>query len=257
MNAQPTAMIEPRKVDAGRGWSWFAEAFGLFRQETATWIGIALSYLLIQIVAALIPGASLLTSLFAPVFSGGMILGCHSQASGRGLKFEYLFAGFRGGNFGQLMLLSLLYMAGFIVVMLIGLAIALLGFGLSPANFSNSGVPDDYVLPLLLVLLIVFALIIPLMMGMWLAPALIVLRGLGPVAAFKLSFKACLINFVPFLLYGVIGLLIAIVATIPFLLGWLVAMPVFAISIYTTYRDLFPPAPDFAATQPIPVPPPL
>lgn len=252
MSAPATAAPEPRRLPAGRGFSWLGEAFEQFRRQPGTWIGISLIYLLIQFAAASMRGASLLSMLFGPVFSGGLMLACRSQETGEGPKVEQLFAGFRGGQLGQLLLLSVIYIGGGICAVLVGALLAIVGFGLSPANLSDSGVPDDYVLPLLLVLLVVLALIIPLMMGMWLSPALIVLRGLAPVAAFKLSFRACLVNFVPLLLYGLLGLLIAIVATIPLGLGWLVAMPVFTISVFSGYRDIFPPQPpDFSATQPI------
>jgi len=263
MTPSPEAATQPRKVDAGRGWTWIAEAFAMFMEAPGMWIGITVIYMIIVIGAAAIPGASLLTSLFGPVFSGGLILACSSQASGQGVKIEHLFAGFRGSHFGPLVLLAVIYMGAMLAAVIFCALIALLGFGLSPVHLSRlhaEGIPDEYILPMLMVLLIMVALIIPIMMGMWLAPALIVLRGHTPVDAFKLSFKACLINFLPFLVYGIVTLLIAVVATIPLLLGWLVAAPVFVISIYTAWRDMFPPPPlpqpDFGATQPI-APPPL
>jgi uncharacterized membrane protein len=55
----------------------------------------------------------------------------------------------------------------------------------------------------------------------------------------KSSFIACLKNMVPFLLYGVIAFLLAMLASIPFGLGWLVLGPVLAASLYTGYRDIF------------------
>jgi uncharacterized membrane protein len=53
------------------------------------------------------------------------------------------------------------------------------------------------------------------------------------------SFRACLANIVPFLVYGLIGLVACVLATIPILLGWLILMPVLIVSIYTSYRDIF------------------
>jgi len=257
------AATQPHKVDAGRGWGWIAEAFAMFMEAPGMWIGITVIYMIIVIGSAAIPGASLLTSLFGPVFSGGLILACNSQASGQGVKIEHLFAGFRGSHFGPLVLLAVIYMGAILASVIFCALIAMFGLGLSAfhlARLHSGDIPDEYILPMLMVLLIMVGLFIPIMMGMWLAPALVVLRGHTPVDAFKLSFKACLINFLPFLVYGVVTLLIAVIATIPLLLGWLVAAPVFVISIYTAYRDMFPPPPlpqpDFSATQPI-IPPPL
>jgi uncharacterized membrane protein len=58
-------------------------------------------------------------------------------------------------------------------------------------------------------------------------------------AALKASFFACLKNIVPFLVYGIVGFVLAIVASIPVMLGWLVLGPVFIASVYTAYRDIF------------------
>jgi uncharacterized membrane protein len=76
-------------------------------------------------------------------------------------------------------------------------------------------------------------------MAVWFAPSLVVLNDLGIGDALKASFAACLKNIVPFLVYGVIGFGLAIVATIPFGLGWLALGPTLAASVYTAYRDIF------------------
>ena len=76
-------------------------------------------------------------------------------------------------------------------------------------------------------------------MAVWFAPALVVLRGLEPWAAMKVSFCGCLRNVMPFLVYGLIGIVLAVVATIPFALGWLVLGPLTIASIYTSYCDIF------------------
>jgi uncharacterized membrane protein len=242
MNSVPPAAAPPemRKVEAGRGWTWLAEAFDMFRQQPGTWIGILIIYVVILLAAALIPGASLLTTLAGPVFSGGIMLGCSSQASGQGVKVSHLFEGFSGSRLGQLVLLAVIYLGACLLLGLVVVLVALLGFGLSPSHLASGTVPDDYLLPLMLVILVALALYIPVAMGMWLAPALIALDGVEAFAAFKLSFRACLLNFVPFLVYGVVGLVLALLATLPIFLGWLVVAPVFFISIYTSYRDMFP-----------------
>jgi uncharacterized membrane protein len=60
-----------------------------------------------------------------------------------------------------------------------------------------------------------------------------------PVAALKASFFGCLKNLIPFLLYGIVLLVLAMIATIPFGLGWLVLGPVMIASIYRSYRDIY------------------
>jgi uncharacterized membrane protein len=76
-------------------------------------------------------------------------------------------------------------------------------------------------------------------MAIWFAPALVVFRNVAPFDAIKASFAASLKNIVPFLLYSLIYLVAAVVATIPFGLGWVVLVPVGLITMYVSYKDVF------------------
>jgi len=91
----------------------------------------------------------------------------------------------------------------------------------------------------LTMLLIVVALFIPVTMAVWFAPALVMLDGIEPWPALKWSFFGCLKNMWPFLVYGLVFFVLAIVASIPFGLGWLLLGPVLIASVYTSYRDIF------------------
>ena len=91
----------------------------------------------------------------------------------------------------------------------------------------------------LLAMLVVMALAVPLYMALWFAPALIVLNKLKPVDAMKASFFGCLKNVVPFLVYGVIMMVLCMIAAIPMGLGFLILGPVGIASIYAGYRDIF------------------
>jgi uncharacterized membrane protein len=90
-----------------------------------------------------------------------------------------------------------------------------------------------------LAVLIYLALLVPVLMALWFAPALASLHQLGAIDALKQSFAGSLKNTVPFLVYGLVLLVLAIVATLPFGLGWLALGPVMAASIYTSYRDIY------------------
>jgi uncharacterized membrane protein len=94
-------------------------------------------------------------------------------------------------------------------------------------------------LGLLLGTLVFLALIVPVLMATWFAPALVLFDRLAAIDAMKLSFGGCLRNLVPFLLYGVIGCGLLIVAAIPLGLGLLILSPVLIASVYTSYCDIF------------------
>jgi len=76
-------------------------------------------------------------------------------------------------------------------------------------------------------------------MVIWFATALVVFRNVAPVEALKASFAASLKNAVPFLAYGVLYLVAAIVASIPFGLGWILLVPVLMLTMYVSYKDVF------------------
>ena len=71
---------------------------------------------------------------------------------------------------------------------------------------------------------------------------MIVLHDVDVIAALKFSFAGCVKNVIPYLLYGIIGLLFSIAASIPLGMGWLVLLPMIFISIYLSYQDIFPDA---------------
>jgi uncharacterized membrane protein len=77
------------------------------------------------------------------------------------------------------------------------------------------------------------------MMAYWFAPALIAMEGMSALSAMKLSFLGCLRNILPFLLYGVLALVMFFIGAIPVGLGLLVVMPVMTASMYTAFRDIY------------------
>lgn len=229
---------EARAVDAGQGWAWIAKGFELFKKQPGIWIVIVVLLFVILMVLAFIPllGA-LATFLLMPVFTGGLMLGCRSLARDGTLEINHLFAGFNTQT-GNLLVLGAISIGAWIVIMLPVLAIVGVGAFMGASHGGAAGIGGMGV-SFLLAFLIVFALSIVIYMALWFAPALVVLRGTAPVAAIKLSFNACLKNIVPFLIYGIVVMVLGIVATIPIGLGWLVLGPVLGASVYTAYQDIF------------------
>jgi|SRR5215813_6916488 len=223
-----------RTVASAHGWTWIAKGFDLFKANPGVWILIVIILLAISWLASKIPFGGLAFNLLWPVFVAGMLLGCHAQAQTEPLEVAHLFAGFRNRP-GQLVLVGLLYMLGVFAAVLIAFPI----FGLSLLSAGMAGMMDMAPLSVLLLALLLLALLVPLAMAVWFAPALVVFHNLPPVDALKQSFQASLRNIVPFLVYGIIVLGLAIVAAIPAFLGWLVLIPTVIGSIYYSYRDIF------------------
>jgi hypothetical protein len=202
------------------------------------WIALVIVLFVILVVLAFIPllGA-VATFLLMPLFLGGLMLGCRALQGGGELELGHLFAGFKEHT-GNLIVLGALAIGGWVIVMLPVIAIVGAGtiFGVMRGDAAGvAAMGGSFVLAWL----VAMALSIPIYMALWFAPALVVLRGLAPVAAVKASFFGCLNNVVPFLIYGIVLLVLGIVATIPLGLGWLVLGPVAIASIYTAYRDIY------------------
>ena len=225
-------------VPAGHGWTWITDGWDLFKRQPAMWIGMVLVTFVIFIVAALIPFVGgLLLSLFGPVFAAGFMIGCKALDTGDELQFGHLFAGFRERT-GTLIAVGAIYLGASLVVMLVvgltmGVGMAAMMGQADPESVQGMG------MTMVLAVLVMFALLLPVIMAIWLAAPLVVFHGQGAVDAMKGSFMGCLKNIVPFLLYGIIGFVLAVIASLPLGLGWLVLGPVFAGSIYASYRDIY------------------
>jgi uncharacterized membrane protein len=222
---------------ASHGWSWIAEGWELFKRQPGMWIGIVLIAFVIFVAAAMIPlVGGLATTLFGPVFAAGIMIGCKALDTGSELELGHLFAGFKERT-GTLVAVGALYLAAVVVVMLVvGLTMGV-GFtammGGDPQAMAAMGVT------MLLAMLIMFALLLPAVMAIWLAAPLVVFHDHGAVEAMKGSFAGCLKNILPFLVYSIVMFVLAVVATLPLALGWLALGPVFAASVYTSYRDIY------------------
>ena len=227
-----------RSVGAGQGWTWIADGFGLFKKAPGTWIALVVVLFVILVVLAFIPVlGAVATFLLMPLFVGGLLLGCRALQGGGELELSHLFAGFKTHT-ANLVVLGALAIGGWIIVMLPVVAIVGAGafFGAMRGDAAGMLAMGG---SFLLAWLVAMALSIPIYMALWFAPALVVLRGRAPVAALKESFLGCLKNIVPFLIYGIVMLVLSIFATIPFLLGWLVLGPVAIASVYVSYRDIY------------------
>jgi uncharacterized membrane protein len=251
--AVASPLPESRTVAAGRGSAWWVEAWRLFTPNAGTWLLIALvlcGIILAAGVVGWIPLVGQLVGIAAevlwPALIGGLMLGCRAIDRGNPLLVAHVFAGFQqrtgpliiaGAIYTGLLLLISVAIGGMMIAVF---GVSILGVLSGAADPSHMGIAyGSAVVAVLLGFLFFLLLLLPLVMAIWFAPALIMLGGMAPVEAMKASFLACARNMVPFLIYGAIGVVLAIVASIPFGLGWLVLGPVTIASLYASYCDIF------------------
>lgn len=239
------ALNPPRGLPAGRGWAWISEAWDLFKDAPVSWIGAILLFYVILIVLSLVPlVGGLVSSLLGPMLGAGLVMGAHAQFRGEGFGVGYLFAGVSRKG-GQLALVGLVYL-GCVVVMGLILAALFAGFMAASGLAMNVGGMDPSQLESLVALrmvalpvLVVMLLAVPLAMAVFFAPALVALNDVPVLRAFQLSFVACLKNVLPFLVFGLVAMLMALIGMLPFGLGLLLVVPILTIALYTAYRDIF------------------
>lgn len=228
---------EGRGVRSGHGWDWIVAGWNLFKRAPGTWIGITLILAVIFIGLGLIPYlGSFASMVLGPVFGAGLMIGCRSLDENRDLEIGQLFAGFRE-RLGTLAAVGGLYLAASVAI---GLAVGL-AMGVSAATLLGGEPPStgSAAMTVMLAFLVMFALILPVVMAIWFAPPLVVFHGMGALESMRASFLGCLKNIVPFLVYGAVGFVLAIPASLLLMLGWLVLGPVLIGSIYAAYRDIY------------------
>ncbi|MEO6564458.1 MAG: BPSS1780 family membrane protein [Casimicrobiaceae bacterium] len=233
-----SSSIDLRVVEAGRGARWWVEGWHTFTSNLWTWIGLMIIFLIISMLISWVPYVGDVGhSLLAPVFIGGLMVGCHAIDRGRPLKVAHLFEGFQGVHFVPLLIIGainialtlLIYLiisAGFVGVSMMDMLRA--GGGDPLAAFSTSATRMGFTGLLAIMAVLVIAAI---MWSLnWLAPALVVLRGATAVEAMKASFTVCWRNWAPFLVYSLVA-----VAVVGLVLAAFAALALsFGISAFTT-----------------------
>lgn len=249
--------MEARKVAAMRGWQWLVEGMALYRRSPVMWLVLALLYLVGANLLLKVPVVNLVVVLLTQVFNASFMLACRDVDQGRELELRHLFAGFRAQP-AQLVTVGGFFMIGLFLVA--GLAMYAGGGALLSAaaiNEMHGGEPPDSAVGAIgaaaIGVLSASLLLMPLMMLVLFAPALIVFRGLGPIEAVKQSFVACLRNIPAFMVYSavlagvglVLGIAFAIfgVSTENFMLAlapiYVLLFPLANNSIYASYKDIF------------------
>jgi uncharacterized membrane protein len=232
---------QARSVDAGRGIGWWTDGWALFTKNVGMWMAFTLILLAIFIALAFLPLVGMLAaSLLTPVFIGGWMMAARKVEAGGAIEIGDLFGGFKERLTPLIVLGALLVGATLVIILVMGL----LGFGAAMGMMSGGtqggaggmmAAAGAGMLAMLVGLVLGFMIAI----AFWFAPALVVFRDVPPVDALKASVSASLKNIGPFLLYGLLYIVAAVVASIPFGLGWLVLLPVLLLTVYVSYVDVF------------------
>jgi hypothetical protein len=246
-----------RVATFGEGLTWVSDGFKIYAANLPMWIVVMILFYFLNLAMAMVPFAG---QLLMPMLMAGLMLACRGIERGEGMRFDHFMAGCTEKPV-PLLILGVLYLVATIVLVIIVVIVGfmtagttiLMGPAITSPETAIATLGMSAVLSLLLILLVVLALTLPLAMAYWFAVQLVQFDDVPPVEALKLSFVACLKNIWPFLLYGIVMLVLFFLVFIPFGLKmphWVAAVlamiavlfvgvPVTIATMYTSYKGVF------------------
>ncbi len=233
--------MEIHQVNGKQGLQWIISGFYLFLKAPLVWIVTCFTLIIIAIGVSLLPFiGKFIFTLISPIFLAGVMMGCKDMERGRPLQIMHLFSAFRI-NTASLVTVGGIYLIG--QVLILGLVMLIGGTQMTDMLLYGKRVDEselmDVMSSFLTSSLIALALSIPLMMASWFSPLLIVFHDIPPVVALQRSFFACLKNFIPFQVYGIVFILLSLLSMATYGLGFIALIPVMFTSIYASYKDIF------------------
>ena len=224
------------------GLGWIRQAFALFRGQPVGWISLVSCWFLLSMaVMLLVPliGPMIALTLLQPALFAGLILAAVDQQKGLPVTPRYLFAGFRANGRALLTIGSITLLIEMGVVGIL----SMLGFpGTIPLE--ESGMPNMKAFAEQFqgkewLILLGFLMMMSIKGFLWFTSALLATQKMPPTHAMRWSFYAVVANFLPIVLFGAMMFVLFFLAAIPWLLGFMVWIPVYALSHYVSFRQVF------------------
>ena len=219
-----------RHVSANRGVEWISAGFTLFMKKPAEF---AIAGVLLFVGRFILNYIDLigdgLTTMLGVVAVGAFMFACKAIEDGQ----DPIAAAQKALAVTPLIILGLVAAAIGIAVGILSTAMVAMVFGLafiSPFFAVGMGALTG---------LFMMLISIPMIMALWLAPGLVVMKGTQPIEAIRLSFAASIKNFVPFIIFYVLAAVASFVGSLLFGLGLIVVFPVLMCATYVAYKDIF------------------
>ncbi len=217
-NTNANKVIICNSVATLNGASWIVDGFKNFATSPFTWLLAVFLYLLMLGTLSMLPFVSIISTIIAPIFMAGLMICAKQNKYNQQFSINNLFDGFRL-NGGKLAGLGAIYFGMIILIFMVFGAIMLVMVFSNVANIESLADPSNFsantVLIFLLFLLIALAIMIPIIMAFWFAPALVIFHNIEIFDAIKLSFTGCMKNVMPYLIYSIVYIVVYLLAIIP------------------------------------------
>ena len=236
--------MEPQHLPTRQGWEWIKQGYALFMKAPLLWIVLLFICLVAAVAISNVPVVGEpLVSLLMPAILVGLMAGCRALDQGEELELAHLFRGFKQHT-SQLVTLGGISLVSQYLILGLMMAVGgttLVGILMSGQPETDPNVMMQTIAGASFAMLLGVVLFSTLMMAMQFAPMLVFFRNVPPLQAMKLSLRAFLYNVGPMLVYGITFMILAMLATLPMMLGWVVLLPLVFTSLYASYNDIFPP----------------
>ncbi len=233
--------MQAKSINAGQGATWFKCGWNLFKKDFGTWFIMFLILIGLSIVLSFIPFiGSVALMIISPALIGGFMYAASEMDKGNRIEIGFLFQGFRDKErMNKLLILGGIYLLVqflfmFILFSLIGGTLMMTASqtgNIDPAAMLTSGMGVS--------MLLIFLVLLTIMLGFIYATPLIMLDNESPIESIKASYSASFKNILPLLIFGLVYLLLGIVAAIPIFLGFLILIPVSILAMYCSYKSIF------------------
>ena len=201
-----------RKCNPLYGYRWFTEGIKLFIRQPWPWLALVGVTSLVLLVLSLLPVLGLIgVFLIIPGIAAGFMLASRDAVAGKPIAFSHLLTGFKIAPRPLLVVGSLAFAGVFLGMLMLTMGwheefMQLLT--LARSQTSDQAAVLQAMREMLVPSLIMFAILLLMAMATWFAPALVIFNQASPRDALRQSFKAVLKNIWPFLVYGLLMLLL-------------------------------------------------
>lgn len=236
--------MQPNYVRTG-AIAWYKMGWQWFMVNPVTWMLLIVAYFVILMGLQLIPVfGSLIGAVLWPGLSAGLLIAAKKSSQGTSISVNDLIS-VLSDSAHRLGLLHL-GLISLVVALFSGYAIFTIGGESLMSTLSQTGPTDiseesiklmESQLPVIMgIMLVISALTAVLFMY---AVPLVAFEGVPAFAAVKASVWTSIINMFPLLLFGLLYLMFAALASLPLMLGFLILMPVTICAWYASYLDIF------------------
>jgi len=235
--------MEPQRLQSRQGWGWIKQGYALFVKAPLLWIVLLFICMIAAIAISSVPVVGEpLVSLLTPAVLVGLMVGCRALSQGGELELAHLFSGFKQHTSQLVTLGGISLVVQFLILGLMMLAggATLVGILMSGQPQTDPNVMMQALAGATFAVVIGVVLFTLLMMAMQFAPLLVYFNNVPPLQAMRLSLRAFLYNIGPMLVYCITFVLLAVLASLPMFLGWVVLLPLVFTSLYSSYSDIFP-----------------